>query len=135
MPMASASGPISLARKTDMGAALAKMSCPFAGMTRIRFKGSPLRAVSQLLIGAPLGTDLNVGPRRGVSTWSRQLPGSWEGRHCERSEAIQSGMHGSGSLRRCAPRDDGHIAEPRFRVLALRVGGDSHAQATSTEWA
>ena len=41
--------------------------CPFAGMTRIRFKGSPRslglqnrfeRAVSQLLIGAPLGTGL-----------------------------------------------------------------------------
>src|ERR1700681_2414596 len=41
--------------------------CPFAGMTRIRFKGSPRsrylrtgfeRAVSQLLIGAPLGTAL-----------------------------------------------------------------------------
>src|SRR3981081_4487528 len=38
--------------------------CPFAGMTRIRFKGSPRsrapceRAVSQLLVGAPLGTVL-----------------------------------------------------------------------------
>ena len=41
--------------------------CPFAGMTRIRFKGSPRSracrtgfelAVSQLLIGAPLGTGL-----------------------------------------------------------------------------
>ena len=43
--------------------------CPFAGMTRIRFKGSPRSrgpvskqdielAVSQLLVGAPLGTGL-----------------------------------------------------------------------------
>jgi hypothetical protein len=31
-------------------------SCPFAGMTRIRFKGSPRAAVSQRLLGAPLGT-------------------------------------------------------------------------------
>ncbi len=49
---------------------LSKHPCPFAGMTRIRFKGSPRslllrtsaarleRAVSQLLIGAPLGTGL-----------------------------------------------------------------------------
>ena len=29
------------------------MSCPFAGMTRIRFKGSPLIAVSQPLVRHP----------------------------------------------------------------------------------
>src|SRR5262249_12522491 len=28
-------------------------------------------------------------------------------RHCEQSEAIQGQRHRSGSLRRCAPRDDG----------------------------
>ncbi len=35
----SATGPISFARKIEF--AIGKRSCPFAGMTRIRFKGSP----------------------------------------------------------------------------------------------
>jgi hypothetical protein len=39
MPMATITGPISLARKMDVG--MGWMSCPFAGMTRIRFKGFP----------------------------------------------------------------------------------------------
>jgi hypothetical protein len=44
--------------------------CPFAGMTRIRFKGSPRcrenreRAISQLPGGTPLGTSLIYADRR-----------------------------------------------------------------------
>src|SRR5882757_7799052 len=47
------------------------MSCPFAGMTRIRFKGFPrYRRGGSLssLTGAPLGTAANVGPPGRVST-------------------------------------------------------------------
>ena len=60
-PTTSITGPISFARKIEF--AIGKRSCPFAGMTRIRFKGSPRcpswrRAVSQLPAGAPLGTPL-----------------------------------------------------------------------------
>jgi hypothetical protein len=39
-----------------LGRGFGKSFRPFAGMTRIRFKGSPLAAVSQRLLGAPLGT-------------------------------------------------------------------------------
>src|SRR5215472_17782676 len=74
-PTASRSGPSSLARKIEV----AMMSCPFAGMTRIRFKGSPRlsrRLGSQCEIGglsapsgAPLGTPViyaeRVGCQRG----------------------------------------------------------------------
>ena len=55
MPMISSVGPMSLARKSEV----CMVSCPFAGMTRIRFKGSPRTpAVSQPHIGTPLGTAL-----------------------------------------------------------------------------
>jgi hypothetical protein len=39
MPMVGRFGPISLARRIEV---VIECSCPFAGMTRIRFKGSPL---------------------------------------------------------------------------------------------
>src|SRR6188508_243573 len=48
-----------------------KLSCPFAGMTRIRFKGFPrydVAGVSARLTGAPLGTATNVGSPVPVST-------------------------------------------------------------------
>jgi hypothetical protein len=48
-----------------------KLSCPFAGMTRIRFKGFPrydVAGVSARLTGAPLGTEANVGPPGPLST-------------------------------------------------------------------
>jgi hypothetical protein len=42
MAIATKIGPRSLARKSEMrGEATVGMSCPFAGMTRIRFKGFP----------------------------------------------------------------------------------------------
>jgi hypothetical protein len=50
--MATPIGPISLARNIDVGI----VSCPFAGMTRIRFKGSPLMRGLSAPTGAPLGT-------------------------------------------------------------------------------
>jgi hypothetical protein len=53
-------GPRSLARKSEMrGEAIVGMSCPFAGMTRIRFKGFPRYQFGgslSSLTGAPLGT-------------------------------------------------------------------------------
>src|ERR1700752_4441235 len=42
--------------------------CPFAGMTRIRFKGSPRMAVSQLLLRSTPRNGPNVGAKRRVST-------------------------------------------------------------------
>src|SRR5262249_20306685 len=54
------------------GKLLAWMSCPFAGMTRIRFKGSPRYAAG---LSAPYRSSprnaVNVGPRRRVSTHRR----------------------------------------------------------------
>src|SRR5262245_57428686 len=77
MAMARKSGPRSLARKSEMrGEATVAMSCPFAGMTRIRFKGFPrYRSGGSLssLTGAPLGTPGNVGPRGRVSTRAARI--------------------------------------------------------------
>jgi hypothetical protein len=39
MPMTRHIGPVGLARRIEV---VIECSCPFAGMTRIRFKGSPL---------------------------------------------------------------------------------------------
>jgi hypothetical protein len=41
MATARTTGPISLARKSEIRGEAVAMSCPFAGMTRIRFKGFP----------------------------------------------------------------------------------------------
>src|SRR5215468_1118790 len=72
MAMTTKIGPRSLARKSEMrGETTVAMSCPFAGMTRIRFKGSPryrLGGSLSSLTGAPLGTPGNVGPPGRVST-------------------------------------------------------------------
>jgi hypothetical protein len=39
MATAATTGPISLARKSEIREEAVAMSCPLAGMTRIRFKG------------------------------------------------------------------------------------------------
>ena len=51
MPMVKKIGPMSLARYVEIA-----MSCPFAGMTRIRFKG-----FFSAQHGAPLGVPSNLG--------------------------------------------------------------------------
>src|SRR5258708_28644039 len=71
MATARTTGPISLARKSEIRGEAVVMSCPFAGMTRIRFKGFPryrLGGSLSSLTGAPLGTPANVGPPGRVST-------------------------------------------------------------------
>src|SRR5882672_1332381 len=70
------------------------MSCPFAGMTRIRFKGSPrYRRGGSLssLTGAPLGTAANVGPPGRVST------------HCHGRSPHEASAECGAALRRAAP--------------------------------
>src|SRR5258707_8680284 len=52
MPIAVSTGPTSLAMFSDVGI---EVCCPFAGMTRIRFKG-----FFSAQTGAPLGTTFNV---------------------------------------------------------------------------
>ncbi len=62
--MASITGPISLARKMEVC-----MSCPFAGMTRIRFKGCPhdASAISAGSSRLPSESAFNVGRAGGVN--------------------------------------------------------------------
>ena len=90
------------------------MSCPFAGMTRIRFKG-----FFSARTGAPLGTVFNVCTRAGVSMRARR----------DRHEAVPTS-------RRLHLRQFRHAsgAAVRFRddAQGLAIEGDADQRSSST---